>query len=193
MQPLAEIPDPIPPRWRWLEVLLLFASVSCLLAAFGLHREARFFESAPPLVGHGDVEEGTPIARLRLDRLGLETVVAEGSSQRVLRRSAGRMPATGRIVADGSVRGNVVIAAHRDTHFRPLQDVEPGDVLQLEGPDGVARYLVDWTRVVDPEAIWVTEQRGRDELTLVTCYPFRWIGPAPERFIVRARKLPSEN
>ncbi|MEM9407945.1 MAG: class D sortase, partial [Acidobacteriota bacterium] len=193
MQSITNVPTPPSAAWggRWFDLLLLVVSLSCLASAFGLHREAEFFDDvAVPLSGHAVIEEGTAIARLRVDRLGLETVVAEGSSPRVLRRSAGRLSQSGRILADGAVRGNVVLAAHRDTHFRPLQGVEPGDVLELEGPDGAVSYVVDWTRVVDPDAVWVTEQRGRDELTLVTCYPFRWIGPAPERFIVRARKLP---
>lgn len=184
-------------RDRWFEWLLLAFSLSCLVAAFWLHREAKFFEGdgfqssdlAGSEISDRRFVEGTPIARLRLDRVELETVVAEGASARVLRRSAGRLASSGSILADGTVRGNVVLAAHRDTHFRPLEDVEAGDVLELEGPDGLARYLVDWTRVVAPDDVWVTEQRGRDELTLVTCYPFRWIGPAPDRFIVRARRL----
>lgn len=196
-------PDEGRTRGRWFEWLLLAFSLCCLAAAFWLHREAKYFEGASfqssdlarpadlagSEIADGSYAEGAPIAQLRLDRLQLETVVAEGSSARVLRRSAGRLPSSGRILTDGTVRGNVVLAAHRDTHFRPLEGVEPGDVLELEGPDGLASYLVDWTRVVEPDEVWVTEQRGRDELTLVTCYPFRWIGPAPDRFIVRARRL----
>jgi sortase A len=135
------------------------------------------------------IPPGSPIARLSIPRLDVSMVVAEGTSSRVLRRAVGHLPATARL---GEV-GNMVIAGHRDTFFRPLQDIRTGDSIVLES--GLARhtYRVEWTSVVDPEDVGVLAASKHPALTLVTCYPFRYVGNAPQRFIVRARAEPQRS
>lgn len=128
--------------------------------------------------------EGEPLARILVPRFDLSAVVAEGTGSRVLQRAVGHLATSAPPGGDG----NVVLAAHRDTFFRPLEHILPGDEVVLESPAGRHLYRVEWTRVVEPTATHVAEDAGYPALTLVTCYPFRWVGTAPLRFIVRARR-----
>jgi sortase A len=132
--------------------------------------------------------EGTPLARLRIPRLGLETIVAEGIGETVLSRAVGHLPSSAR----PGEAGNVALAGHRDTFFRPLEGIRVGDVIRLEQPSGAHEYRVEWTSVVAPDAVEVLSDAGYPALTLVTCYPFRYVGPAPDRFVVRARALDAQ-
>jgi LPXTG-site transpeptidase (sortase) family protein len=84
---------------------------------------------------------------------------------------------------------NIVLAGHRDTFFRPLEDIRAGDVILLQSDAGRHAYRVEWTSVVEPEEVSVAAASGYPALTLVTCYPFRYVGQAPQRFVVRARRL----
>lgn len=129
--------------------------------------------------------EGTPLARLRIPRLGLETVVAEGVEETVLSRAVGHLPSSAR----PGESGNIALAGHRDTFFRPLEQIRIGDLVRLDGPSGSIEYRVEWTSVVAPNEVEVLSDTGYPALTLVTCYPFRYVGPAPERFVVRARAI----
>jgi sortase A len=131
------------------------------------------------------IAEGTPIARLRIPRLGLETIVAEGVGETVLSRAVGHLPSSAR----PGEAGNVALAGHRDTFFRPLEGIRSGDLIRLEQPSGAHEYRVEWTSVVAPDEVEVLADTGYPSLTLVTCYPFRYVGPAPDRFIVRARAV----
>lgn len=126
------------------------------------------------------------IGRIEIPRLGLEAIVREGDDEETLDRAVGFIPGTARPGAGG----NTALAGHRDTFFRPLRRIEVGDVIRLEVPGETYAYRVAETRVVDPGEVSVLESRGTEELTLLTCYPFRWIGPAPERFVVRATRIP---
>jgi sortase A len=85
-----------------------------------------------------------------------------------------------------------VLAGHRDTFFRPLKKIREGDEINVTGPDGVSRYKVEFTQIVAPEATEVLRSTGGATLTLITCYPFRYIGNAPDRFIVRGQKVDKE-
>ena len=123
-----------------------------------------------------------PIAILRIRQLGIEVPVLEGTNDRVLDRGAGHIAETS---APGAP-GNSGIAGHRDGFFRPLKDVQRGAVLELETPQGVTKYRVDRAWIVAPEDVWVLDPTPYDAVTLVTCYPFYFIGSAPQRFIVRA-------
>jgi sortase A len=134
-----------------------------------------------PLAPPGD---GEPIGTLRIPRLGLSVIVAEGTSSRALRRAVGRLPDSG--LPAGT--GNIAIAGHRDTFFRPLEHIEVGDEILLETAAGYEVYAVEWTSVVGPRKVSVVDDAGYSALTLVTCYPFRYVGFAPERFVVRARR-----
>lgn len=112
-------------------------------------------------------------------------MVFEGDDVRILKFGAGHIPGTA--FPQGS--GNIGIAAHRDTYFRPLHALQSNDRIELKTPAGISHYSVTKTEIVwpsDPEVLAPTP--GRD-LTLVTCYPFYYVGSAPKRFIVYARKI----
>ena len=128
---------------------------------------------------------GTPIARIAVPRLELDAVVAEGETSAILRRAVGRLSAS----ALPGEPDNIVLAAHRDTYFRPLEGIALGDLVTLESAAGLHSYVVEWMAVVEPDDVAVTGATGYPALTLITCYPFRYIGDAPQRFVVRARRL----
>jgi len=113
-------------------------------------------------------------------------MILEGTDARTLRRAVGHFPRT---VLPGH-QGNVAIAGHRDTFFRGLRNIQKDDEITLTTLSGTDRYRVDSTQVVNPEDMWVLEHSDSSILTLVTCYPFFFVGPAPQRFIVRAHKSP---
>jgi sortase A len=117
------------------------------------------------------------IGRIEIPRLLLSVVVVEGIGKTNLRRAVGHIP------------GSVGLAGHRDTFFRPLKDLKIKDEIQLSTLKGVFKYQVVWLRVVEPSDVAVLAPSGEDELTLVTCYPFYFVGPAPKRWIVRARQV----
>jgi sortase A len=132
------------------------------------------------------IPAGTPIARLSIPRLDFSAVVAEGATAAVLRRAVGHLPAS---ALPGGV-GNVALAGHRDTFFRSLRDLREGDVIVLDSAAGRDSYRVEWMAVVEPSDVDVVAAASRyPALTLVTCYPFRYVGSAPHRFVVRARRL----
>jgi sortase A len=128
-----------------------------------------------------------PIGRLTAPRLGLSAVVAEGVSSHTLRRAVGHIPGTALPWEDG----NVGLAAHRDSFFHRLKDVQVGDTLKLVTPRGRFEYVVRSLDIVTPERADVLEEGGSPRLTLVTCYPFSMVGPAPNRFIVTAERVDS--
>jgi sortase A len=99
-----------------------------------------------------------------------------------LRRSAGWLTDTSR----PGKSGNVAIAAHRDTYFRPLRHIQEGDVIQITTLNGRYDYRVQWTAVVEPDDLSVIAPTVKPTLTLITCYPFYYVGNAPQRFVVRA-------
>jgi LPXTG-site transpeptidase (sortase) family protein len=109
-------------------------------------------------------------------------VVLEGSDTGTLRLGVGRLRNSG---LPGEP-GNVVLAGHRDTFFRSLREIRPGDRISLRTPAGSFPYTVDWTSVVNPTDTSVIKPTASSALTLVTCYPFYYVGSAPQRFIVRA-------
>lgn len=127
-------------------------------------------------------ESGGAIAVLRIPSLALEVPVSYGTTERVLLRGAGLIEESPK---PGS-SGNVSIAAHRDSHFRPLKDISIGDLIELEAIGGSRSYRVTELLVVEPDAVHVLDDVGAPVLTLVTCYPFFFVGHAPQRFIVRA-------
>lgn len=129
---------------------------------------------------------GDVVGRLEIPRLSLSTVVFEGADQDVLERGAGHLPGS----ALPGNRGNTVLAAHRDTFFRPLRRIQVGDTVKIHTPPGDSVYIVESARVVEPDDVDVLRPTPEPALTLITCYPFRYIGPAPERFVVRAVLAP---
>jgi LPXTG-site transpeptidase (sortase) family protein len=131
---------------------------------------------------------GTVLARLEAPTLQLSANVLEGSDDRTLRRGAGHIEDT----ALPGEPGNVAIAGHRDTIFRALRRASVGDPLDLHTSDRVLHYRVTRTLVVDPDDVYVLDSTPQPTLTLVTCYPFEFIGHAPKRFIVQAELLGEE-
>jgi sortase A len=133
-------------------------------------------------------EPGTWIARLDALSLQLSTTVLEGSDDGTLDRAAGHIEDT---PLPGE-RGNIGIAGHRDTVFRPLRRARVGDTLDLSTADRVYHYRISRTLVVNPEDVYVLKPTGKPTLTLVTCYPFQFVGHAPRRFVVQAELTSDE-
>lgn len=144
--------------------------------------------NAPPVLSADSptaVTAGT-IGRLQVARLGLSVIVSEGISKATLRRAAGHIPGT---ALPGQV-GNIGIAGHRDTFFRGLRNIKQGDTVTLDTPLGEYDYRVVSVKVVSPSDVAVLDSTGDQILTLVTCYPFYFVGSAPDRFVVRAERVP---
>ena len=157
--------------------------------------EARYTDSLPPPSATlpGDVSRGrlqtrsapargSWIARLEAPSIHLSTTVLEGSDDATLARAAGHIEDTA-LPGHG---GNVGIAGHRDTTFRPVRNLRVGDPLIVRTQTGSYTYRVTRTLVVRPEDVYVLNPSSQPLLTLVTCYPFEFIGHAPKRFIVQA-------
>ena len=128
--------------------------------------------------------DGEPIGAIQIPRLDLLAIVVQGDSAASLRHAVGHLAGT----ALPGESGNVVLAGHRDTFFRPLKQVLVGDVITLRTRGRDYDYLVESTAVVPPSAVEVLQPTGGHTLTLITCFPFNYIGSAPQRFIVRARE-----
>lgn len=143
-------------------------------------------KKASPLVASpADALDPDLLGRLVIPRLNFSAFVLEGEDESTLERAVGFLPGTAR-PGEG---GNTGLAAHRDTFFRPLEGVQVDDRIRLEIPPHTYEYRVDSLRVVEPSEVSVLDFTGTEELTLVTCYPFRYIGPAPNRFIVKATRV----
>ena len=125
------------------------------------------------------------IGRLEIPRVGLSAVVAEGDDDDTLRIAVGHLPDTPLPWQEG----NAAFAGHRDTFFRPLRRIRVGDGIRLTTPRGDYRYRVTRHTVVDPEELWVLDASSGAALTLITCYPFDFVGPAPRRFVVHAERI----
>lgn len=128
------------------------------------------------------------IGRIEIPRLGLSTIVMEGTDRATLRRSVGHIIG----MALPGQPGNVGIAGHRDTFFRPLRNIRENDIITFTTSAGKYHYRVVSTKVVGPYDRGVLVSTPKEVLTLVTCYPFYFIGSAPERFIVRAERVRNE-
>ena len=130
-------------------------------------------------------EFNAPLAILRIPKIGLEVAVLEGTSEPALNRGVGHITGTPQPGNDG----NVGIAGHRDGYFRGLKDISEGDLIEMETLAGIESYTVTRLLLVDPPDVWVLEPTEVPSITLVTCYPFYYVGSAPQRFIVRAERV----
>ena len=139
--------------------------------------------AAPPPVQ--TLPAGAVVGRLEIPRIGISAMVLEGDSEAVLRNAVGHVPATG--FPGGP--GNVVVAGHRDTFFRPLRNIQKDDEITFTTLQGTYRYRVESTERVGPKDVRVLQATSHPMLTLVTCYPFYYIGAAPKRFIVQAWQI----
>jgi sortase A len=184
---------------RWAALVLLACGVVALGFASYVIIDARTYQSAererfdlarqsgattPSVAAASVPTDGASIGEIQIPRLGLRVMIVQGESAPILRHGVGHLSDT---ALPGEV-GNVVLAGHRDTFFRPLSGVRAGDSIALKTWDGEFEYVVESTSVVVPSAVEVLEPTGGRTLTLITCYPFSYIGAAPNRFIVRARQ-----
>ena len=186
-----------------LDRILLIVGIVCLGIYIVFTVQAHFYQeqmeetfeamSNTPAIIHENgaapakpksMTEGDLVGRLEIPRLNVSVMVLEGIQSRTLRLGAGHIPGT----SYPGYRGNIGIAAHRDTFFRPLSGVKADDVIKFSTPGKTTEYRVVSTSIVAPDDVEVLKAQGKDKLTLVTCYPFYYIGPAPKRFIVTAEK-----
>lgn len=190
-------------RWllRWSQRLLIITGTLALgyvgftLLDARLYQVAakRSLESQIHLAGESQesqpkpaVKPGEVLGRVDIPRLGISVAVLQGTSSRVLRLGAGHIEGT---PLPGQT-GNTGIAGHRDTFFRELKNIRKNDEIQLQTATELLHYEVDRVEVVDPDDISVLEPSTfGSTLTLVTCYPFYFVGSAPKRFVVRAHKF----
>ena len=195
---------------RWLERGLL--AVGVILAAWcaAVLVEARFHSTVPipvafeqklkvtqTLILPGDAgakksapapSAGMLLGRLEAPSVKMSTAVLEGSDDATLSRGAGHIEDT----PFPGESGNVGIAGHRDTVFRPLRNIQVGDPLELTTPNRLYRYRISKTLIVGPDDVYVLDPSKSSMLTLVTCYPFEYVGHAPRRFIVQAELIKEE-
>jgi sortase A len=127
---------------------------------------------------------GSAIGRIEIPRLGVSVMIRAGADAKTLRRAVGHIPGT----ALPGESGNVGLAGHRDTFFRRLRNIKADDEVRIVTPQGTYVFHVEDTKVVRPGDTWVLNATPEPTLTLVTCYPFTFVGSAPQRFIVRARE-----
>ena len=133
-----------------------------------------------------EVDTGLPLGLLSIPKIDLVVPVYEGTSDLILNRGLGRIVGTAQL----GEPGNVDLAGHRDGFFRKLKDIGPGDTIELQTISGDDTFVVEKITIVLPEQVEVLHQGEEDVITLVTCYPFYFVGSAPKRYIVRAVRLP---
>jgi sortase A len=125
------------------------------------------------------------IGRIEIPRVDVSAIIKEGVGSKTLSRAVGHVPET----ALPGQKGNVGIAAHRDTFFRGLRHIRQGDVIRLSTLEGTYLYQVDTMKIVWPKSVEVLDPTPDRRITLVTCYPFNYIGSAPKRFIVQGKQI----
>ena len=203
---------PLPPHaepragrlWRTLERLLLVIGLVSLGYFAYVVAESRLYQalenreldailaSAPPApanhVPRPRPAPGSMIGRIEIPRLGVSTIIRAGSDARTLRLAVGHISGT----AFPGESGNIGLAGHRDTFFRRLRDIRVGDEIRIVTPGETYTFKVEDTSVVRPRDTWVLNDTPTPVLTLVTCYPFTYVGSAPNRFIVRANQQPRQ-
>jgi sortase A len=191
---------------RWLERGLLATGATLAVWCAVVLVEARYTQSLPipklvvtQTVLPGEANNpgvpalpapapGTWVARLEVPSVTLSTTVLEGTDEGTLRRGSGHIEDT----PFPGQSGNIGIAGHRDTVFRPLRNIHSGDALNLTTADRVYHYKISKTLIVGPDDVYVLDPTAHPTLTLVTCYPFEFVGHAPRRFIVQAELVSDE-
>jgi sortase A len=184
----------------WIERILMVVGAACLFwagtsslsaIAYQYQEKVSLERGLPDRTNADDPQHSATVGRsqslgrLEVPRLGLSVVVAEGDDDTTLAAAAGHLPDTPLPWEDG----NTAVAGHRDTFFRPLQRIQVGDEIRFATRQGTFRYRVTRQTVVNPDDVWVLDPAPSAALTLITCYPFDFVGPAPQRFIVHAERL----
>jgi sortase A len=184
---------------RWIGNVLLLAGAIAVVVSAGSFLgmtvwqkwQSREFDrqrTAPQISTQPRVKTGDIVGRLSIPRLHVRTMVREGVEERTLSLALGHIPST----ALPGHPGNIGIAGHRDTLFRSLRNIAANDEITFETPRATYVFRVEATQIVKPEDVQVLNPGPARELTLVTCYPFEYVGSAPDRFIVKAQLI-SEN
>jgi sortase A len=191
-------------RLKWLERILIVVGLICLGYFAYVSVEARLYQAienreldlilasvppaaTPPAATTAAIKPvrpspGSALGRIEIPRLGVSAIIRAGSDARTLRLAVGHIPGT---ALPGEI-GNIGLAGHRDTFFRRLRDIRAADDIRVVTTAGTFVFKVDTTSVVSPKDTWVLKPTRKSTLTLVTCYPFTYIGSAPKRFIVHA-------
>ena len=194
---------------RWVERGLLLAGI--LLVGLWLrdYRDAYAFQAVTSnrleAALHGSARNDMPAAeratmdttegadsmialgRIEIPRLRISAMIAEGTEPEALDRAVGHIASTPR---PGGA-GNVALAGHRDTFFRGLGGIREDDLIRIVTMESTYTYKVEWAEIVEPRRLDVLDSTATPSLTLVTCFPFHWMGPAPKRFVVRAVSVDS--
>ncbi len=173
---------------RWIERILLAVGVVALGYAAWAVIEQRVIQRTEGVAFDNALARKLPpprgiIGRLEVPRVGISVLVLEGDDPDILNVAAGHIPGT----SLPGEPGNTGIAAHRDSFFRPLRNIRKGDTIRLVTTRQTYTYSVDSIQIVPPTDVGVLDDSHGTELTLVTCYPFYYVGSAPKRFIVQAR------
>ena len=191
------------PTWRrWLSRALIVFGLACLIFysvatvhTWRYQREAKsqvekMVSIERPAAARAEMPDvskrlkpGDVIGRVDIPRLKLSAAVAEGDDDRTLGKAVGHLPDT---PLPWQRRGNVALAAHRDGLFRKLEKIRLDDDVRVITPRGEYHYRVRKTHIVDPDDVWVIAPTATPTITLITCYPFSFVGNAPRRFIVQA-------
>jgi sortase A len=153
-------------------------------ASRGMDEQIHAEEQHPVIPARNRVKEGDMLGRIEIPRIGMSVMVLQGTTSRTLRLGVGHINGT----ALPGESGNIGIAGHRDTFFRGLKDVHREDEILLQTNAGIIKYEVDWIQITAPGDGGVVSLATESGLTLVTCYPFHYIGAAPERFVVHAHR-----
>jgi sortase A len=181
---------------QWIGNVLLLAGAIAVVVSAGSFLattvwqkwQSREFDrqrATPQISTQPHVKTGDIVGRLSIPRLNVRTMVREGVGERTLSLALGHIPST----ALPGHPGNIGIAGHRDTLFRGLRNVAVNDEITFETPRATYVYRVEATQIVKPEDVQVLDPGPTRELTLVTCYPFEYVGSAPDRFIVKAQLI----
>ena len=125
------------------------------------------------------------VGKIEIPRLHLSSIIFEGTDDRSLAKGVGHLEGSALL----GLSGNIVLAAHRDSFFRPLRNIEKGDEISVITPEGTGRYVVRSVVIVTPDQTRFLRSTKNPTLTLVTCFPFNYIGSAPRRFIVQADRI----
>lgn len=195
--PLMLVPTRTRSRLRWGQylffiigtLLLLYVLFTLLETKLYQDEQSQKFDQALQQANSERAEspdtvkrEGALLGRIEVKAIGLSAIILEGVAAETLRHAVGHIPGTPPL----GQRGNVALAAHRDTFFSGLRNIRLNDEITLTTVNGAYRYRVASTQVVAPEDTKVLDATAGNILTLVTCYPFNFIGSAPKRFIVSA-------
>jgi sortase A len=171
--------------WIGLGLLAYSGGTLAYGAIYQQYQSWAFHQTPGTHAGAFHFQEGDLVGKLEIPRVGISVMILQGTEDATLIAGAGHVTETPLPDAEG----NVAIAAHRDTYFRKLKGIRTGDSIHLSTLQGSYDYVVDSMETVDPDDTRVLESRARRELTLITCYPFYFVGSAPKRFIVHARPV----